>query len=556
MRNVREIMRLRFGLGRSQDAIAVACRIGKTTVHDCLKRAEKAGISWPLPDELDDLALEARLYPRLAVRVSTAPTPDWSFVHAELRRPGVTRQLLWQEYIERDPGGLSYSRYCELYSDWLGASRISMRQIHRAGEKLFIDFAGTTVPVYDPSTGARRDAQIFVATWGASNYTYAEAVWSQDLPTWVGCHVRAFNFFECVPHIGVPDNLKAGVDKACRYDPDINETYAELARHYSFAVIPTRARAPKDKAKVEAGVLLVTRWIIAALRHRRFFSLDELNEAIADLLERLNAKPFQKMPGSRRSVFLSLDKPNAQPLPATPYVYADVVKAKVNIDYHAAIFDHFYSAPYQLRGERVTARVTSTTVEILHNNRRVCTHRRSYEAWKHTTLPEHLPKAHRAHAEWTPSRIIDWAAKTGESTAKLVEEIIKSRAHPEQGYRAALGVIRLTDRYGKERVEAACRRAVAFQAYRYRYVKSILERGLDRQVNTGQTSPIAAPINHANIRGSDYYRDFMGGQSADERDAHQAENAEAAGDGESLRRDADHGGNGQPDEGRDRRDAR
>ena len=535
MRNVREIMRLRFGLGKSQDAIAAACSIGKTTVHDCLKRVAIAGLSWPLPDDLDDVALEARLYPRQAQTVSTASTPDWGTIHAELHRPGVTRQLLWQEYIERDPDGCSYSRFCELYAEWLGHSRIAMRQVHRAGEKLFVDFAGTTIPVFSPRDGSRREAQIFVATWGASNFTYAEAAWSQDLPSWTALHVRALSFFGCVPHICVPDNLKAGITRECRYDPDVNETYAELAQHYGFAVIPARKRAPKDKAKVEAGVLLVTRWIIAALRHRRFFSLEELNQAIGELLSRLNAKPFQKMPGSRRSAFLELDKPSALPLPDRPYVYAEIVKARVNIDYHVALDDHFYSVPYQLRGERITARITASAIEILHKNRRVCAHPRSYKKWEHTTIVEHMPKAHRAHAEWSPSRIIEWAARTGPATAELVEEIIKSRPHPEQGYRAALGVIRLTNRFGDTRVEAACQRALVFKAYRYRYIRSILERGLDRQANpTATPKAQATPIIHENIRGPHYYQDIEGETYAERRDYEETTDHEATGNGKSV----------------------
>ena len=541
MRNVREIMRLRFGLGKSQDQIALSCGIGKTTVHDCLRRAKAAGLSWPLHDHIGDAELEALLYPRQAASVSKAATPDWSVVHAELHRPGVTRQLLWQEYIERCPDGLGYSRFCELYAEWLGKSRISMRQVHRAGEKLFVDFAGTTVAIYDPETGARRDAEVFVATWGASNFTYAEAVWTQDLANWTGCHVHAFDYFGCVPHIAVPDNLKSGITRPCRYDPDVNETYAELARHYGFAVIPARKQAPKDKAKVEAGVLLVTRWIIAALRHRRFFSLSELNDAIGGLLERLNAKPFQKMPGSRRSAFLELDKPAALPLPVAPYVYAEVVQVRVNIDYHVALDDHFYSVPYQLRGEKVTARMTAGTVEILHRNRRICTHLRSYRKWDHTTLQEHMPKAHRAQAEWTPSRIIDWAARSGPSTARLVEEIIKSRPHPEQGYRAALGVIRLVDRYGATRVDAACKRAISFQAYRYRYVKSILERGLDKESTTKVEDVRETTLIHENIRGSGYYR-TEGEPGADQRDGDEATGHEALWHGEGLRRDAQSGG--------------
>lgn len=533
MRKIREITRLRLGLGYSERKTAESCDVGKATVGDCVKRLIKAGLSWPLPDGLDDAELEARLYPRPTLFEAKGPTPDWALVSLELKRKGVTRRLLWQEYIEQNADGLGYSRYCELFYDWLKKSRLSMRQHHVAGEKLFVDFAGATIPIYDPKTGQARTAQIFVAAWGASNYTYAEAVWSQDLPSWTACHVNAFEFFGCVPQIAVPDNLKSGVTLPCRYDPDINETYGELARHYGFAIIPARSGRPKDKAKVEFGVLLVTRWIVAVLRKRRFYSIEELNEAIFEQLERLNAKPFQKMPGSRLSVFQSLDKPAALPLPGQRYVYAEVVKARVNIDYHVALDDHFYSVPFQLRGEQIRARMTAMTVEILHKNRRIYTHARSYRKWDFTTVLEHMPKAHRAHVEWTPTRIIDWAAKAGPNTAGLVQKVITERAHPEQGYRAALGIIRLGSRYGNDRLEAACGRALAFGAHRYRYVKSILERQLDRGVPL--SPPKSAPIVHENIRGGNYYNFVKEECDADQRDREQAQCHETLRDGEGLR---------------------
>ena len=408
-----------------------------------------------------------------------------------------------------------------------------MRQHHVAGEKLFVDFAGKTIPIYDPKTGIARQAQVFVAVWGASNYTYVEAVWSQDLPSWTACHVNAFEFFGCVPHIVVPDNLKSGVTLPCRYDPDVNETYGELARHYGSAIIPTRSRKPKDKAKAEVGVLLVTRWVIAALRKRRFFGLDELNEAIIELVERLNAKPFQKLPGCRQAVFFDLDKPAALPLPAQRYVYAETSKARVNIDYHVALDDHFYSVPYQLRGELIRGRLTATTVEILHKNRRVCVHARSYKKWGFTTTAEHMPRAHRAHAEWTPTRIIDWAATSGKNTATLVEKNITEKPHPELGYRAALGIIRLGDRYGRDRLEVAATRALAFGAHRYQYVKSILERQLDRV--SPLPPPPSAPIVHEHIRGGDYYSFAKGHRDADQRDPDQDQRHEALRDGEGVR---------------------
>jgi len=531
MRKIREIARLRLGLGYSERKTAESCSLGKATVGDCVRRLVKAGLSWPLPDGLDDSVLEARLYAPPAANVARGPTPDWALASLELRRKGVTRQLLWQEYIEQNPGGLSYSRYCELYFAYLKKARLSMRQHHVAGEKLFVDFAGSTVAVHDPRTGVVRQTQVFVAVWGASNYTYAEATWSQDLPSWTSCHVNAFEFFGCVPEILVPDNLRSGVTLPCRYDPDINETYGELARHYGCAIIPARKRKPKDKAKVEVGVQLVTRWIIAALRHRRFFSLDELNEAIAELLARLNAKPFQKLPGCRESVFARLDKPSAQVLPAQRYVYAEVMKATVNIDYHVALDDHFYSVPFSLRGEKIRARLTATTVEILFKSSRIYTHVRSYKKWDFTTIPEHLPKAHRAHVEWTPTRIIDWAAKSGRNTATLVEKIIAERAHPEQGYRAALGIIRLGERYGKDRLEAAATRALAFGAHRYRYVRTILERQLDRA--GPPPAPPSAPIVHENIRGGNYYA-LLEERDANERDPDQTQRHETLRDGQGV----------------------
>lgn len=513
MRKIREIVRLRIGLGHSERQTAQSCGVGKATVGDCVKRLVKAGLSWPLPDGLDDVELESRLYPREVILGGKGATPDWALASLELRRKGVTRQLLWQEYIEQNPGGLSYSRYCELYYVWVKKARLSMRQEHKAGEKLFVDFAGTTIAVYDAKTGLARPSQIFVATWGASNCTYAEATWSQDLPCWTAAHVHAFEFFGCVPHIVVPDNLKSGVTTPCRYDPDLNETYAELSRHYGFAVIPAHVRKPKHKAKVEFSVLLVTRWIIAALRKRKFFSLEELNAAILELLVRLNAKPFQKLPGSRQSVFLGLDKPTALPLNAARYVYAEVVKARVNIDYHVALDDHFYSVPFQLRGEQIRARMTMATIEILHKNRRIHTHRRSYKKWDYTTLADHMPKAHRAHAQWTPTRIIEWASKTGPKTATLVRTIIEEKSHPEQGYRAALGIIRLGERYGIDRLEAAAARALAFGAHRYKYVKSILERQLDGGLTP--PPPPSVPLAHENIRGGNYYSFVKENDNAD-----------------------------------------
>lgn len=537
MRKIREILRLKWECGLSLSKIGESCDLSKSAVGDCLKRAEMAGVTWPLPDELDDRALEARLYAtgvKTVGTLSTIPPPDWAEAHMELKKKGVTRMLLWQEWRATQPDCVSYSRYCELYDEWSKKQRLSMRQVHKAGERLFVDYAGATIPVVDAKTGEVRAAQIFVAVWGASNFAFAEASWSQDLPSWISSHVSALEYFGCVPEITTPDNLKSGVTKACRYDPDLNPTYGELASHYGFAIIPARARKPKDKAKAEAGVLLVTRWIIAALRKRKFFSLAELNEAVLELLERLNDKPFQKMPGSRRSVFESLDRPAAKPLPEMRYVYAEVLKARVNIDYHVAVDDHFYSVPYQLRGEEVKIRLTINTVEILFKNRRIYAHRRSYKKWDFTTIAEHMPEAHKKHLEWTPVRIVSWAATIGKATAEVAAEIIRCHAHPEQGYRSCLGLIRLGDRYGKERLEEACKRAITFRAYRYKSVKSILEKGLDRGPPDARTTADLKPIHHSNIRGGAYYKtlDTKGTAHDDQRNDREAADAPACRDGQ------------------------
>lgn len=524
MRQIREILRLRFECQLSQRSIQDSCRISKTAIWDCLHRARAAGIGWPLPDDLDDTALEAKLYPIHVNPLDTAPLPDWAATFFELKKKGVTRQLLWEEYLAKFSHGMGYSQYCRKFGDWIQSQRISMRQEHKAGEKLFVDFAGSTVPIYDADSNRVFNAQIFVAVWGASNFCYAEAVPSQSLPFWIGCHVNALEFFGCVPEVMVPDNLRSAVKNPCRYDPETNPTYAELASHYGFAVIPARPRKPKDKAKAEAGVQLVTRWILAVLRHRKFFSLRELNDAIRQLLTKLNNRAFQKLPGCRQSQFEALDRPAARLLPSCRYVFAEITTQRVNIDYHIVVDDHFYSVPYQLRSQKIVARFTTNTVEVLYKNQRIFTHNRSYQKWKYTTIPEHLPEAHRAQSEWTPTRIIEWAQTIGEGTAKLVTAILRSKAHPEQGYRAWLGIYRLSRHYGNERVEAACRRALLVGKHRYMAVKDILLRGLDRQPLPGNQGAIdSTPIDHENIRGAEYYNNSgLGERNADESDSGQA----------------------------------
>ncbi len=504
MRRIKDVLRLKAA-GYSRRQIAKSCGIARSTAAEYLRRAEAAGLSWPLPGEIDDAELERKLFPpAVAIPSEQRAVPDWSVVNQEFRRKGVTLQLLWDEYKAVNPKGFQYSWFCDSYRHWLGKVDVVMRQTHRAGEKLFIDYAGQTVPVIDLTTGEVVEAQIFVAVLGASNYTYAEATWTQALPDWIGSHVRAFSYFGSLPAIVVPDNLKSGVHLAHRYEPELNPTYAEMGQHYGVAIIPTRSAKPRDKAKVENGVLVVERWILARLRNRQFFSLIELNAAIAELLEALNNRPFKKLPGSRRSMFESLDRPAMQPLPATPYEYAEWKKVRVNIDYHVAIDKHYYSVPYQLVKQQLDARVTNNTVELIHKGKRIASHRRAYQPGRHTTVNAHMPKAHREYAEWTPERLVRWAGETGPATAKLVETILTSRPHPQHGFRACLGIMRLGKSYTTARLEAASRRALAIGSCSYKSVESILKNGLDRKP-LPPTMIDTPAIEHDNLRGSDYY---------------------------------------------------
>lgn len=505
MRTIKEVLRLKWSCGLNRQAISKSCGVAKSTIDEYTKRAKQAGLSWPLPDDLDDTALENLLYPPVIVLDSPRPLPVWADIHRELARKSVTLMLLWDEYKAQYPDGFQYSHFADLYRAYAKKLDISMRQIHHAGEKLFVDYCGQTVPVIDQSTGEVHACQVFVAVLGASNFTYAEATYTQSLPDWIGSHVRALGFIGGVPELLIPDNLLSGVTKACRYEPGINRTYQELAVHYGAAVIPTRVRKPKDKAKVEAGVQLVQRWILAALRNRTFFSLMELNEAIWELLDKLNNKLFKKLSGSRMSRFLELDKPALRPLPAIAFEYAEwQIKKRSGINYHIEVDNHYYSVPYQLRREYLDVRLTGSIVEVFFNNKRVASHLRSYIKWGYTTLAEHMPKSHQAQAGFTPERLIRWASETGESTAELVTAILESKLHPQQGYNSCLGLITLEKNFGKERVEAACKRALAIGGISYKSVRSILETGLDKKP-LPEPRTAAPKIAHSNIRGSGYY---------------------------------------------------
>jgi transposase len=508
MRNIRDALRLNLGEGLSLRDVAASLQVPFTTVGDHVRRAKAAGLGWPLPEGLEDDALEALLFSSAAPPPAQArPVPDWKKVHVELRRPHVTLMLLWLEHKEAFPDGYAYSQFCEHYKRWRRGVDVVMRQEHKAGEKLFVDFPGRRIPIYDERTGELAlEAELFVAVLGASSYLYAEALRSQELLHWVAGHVHAFEALGGCPAIVVCDNLRSGVTRPNRYEPDVNATYQEMAAHYGVAVIPTRSYKPRDKAKVEAGVLLAERWIMARLRNEHFGSLGEANVEIARLVEWVNARPFKKLAGSRRSLFEELDRPALRSLPADRYEFAVWRKAKVNIDYHIEVRAdrHYYSVPYRLAGETVEVRMSAATVEVFHRHRRVASHVRKFTPG-YSTDPAHMPESHRRHAAWTPSRIIAWAAKTGPATAKLTEAIMAARRHPEQGFRSCLGIVRLGERYGAERLEAACERALAVRAHSYRSVESILRTGLDRQPLPAD-EPARAHPNHDNVRGPDYYQ--------------------------------------------------
>jgi transposase len=465
-------------------------------------------MTWVEASVLTETQLEERLFPTEHIPSSVLrPPPDCEYIYNQLRtyrKFNLTLSQLWLEYKAKHPDGYQYTQFCEHYWRWRKKLDYCMRQEHRGGEKLFIDYADG-LSIVDELTGELKLTQLFVAVWGASNYTYAEATLSQTLPDWIGSHGRALDYFACAPHVMVPDNLKSGVSKACKYEPDLNPTYADMAEHYGCVVLPARPRKPRDKAKVENGVLIAKRWILAVLRHRTFYNLAELNTAIRECLECLNTRPLRRAMKSRRELFQALDRPNALPLPQRLYEYAEWYKANVQLNYHIEVDRHYYSMPYQLLHERIDIRATAAIVEAFRKGERVAAHVRSHVKGGYTTLPEHMPPSHRYYAEWNPARFIQWAGKTGEATARLVETILSTRPYPEQGYKTCLGIINLTRDYEPVRVEAAARRALKFKTCSYRSMKAILSTGLDRH-DSGEQPGLPGLLPHQNIRGQEYYR--------------------------------------------------
>lgn len=506
MRAIREVLRLRHAHGMSQRAIAQSIRASPSTVWEYLTRAQLAGISWPLPEGQNDEALEQALYPPAPASSEPRAAVECAYLFKELKRKHVTLQLLWQEYKRDHPEGYQYTHFCNRYRTWRKQLDVPMHQEHKAGDKVFVDYSGDGIPYLDAFTGTPCEAQLFLAVLGASNYTYADVTPDQTLPNWIGSHMRAYEYFGGVTAATVPDNPKTGVTKPCYYEPELNPTYQGMAEHYDTAIIPARPYKPRDKAKVESGVLVAQRWIIAALRNQTFIGIEQVRAAVAAQLEELNSRPLQKLKVSRRALFETIDRPALKPLPATRFEYAEWCKPTVNIDYHVEVEKHYYSVPYRLRGKKLEARYTASTVEVFHQRQRVAAHARSFKLYGYTTLPEHMPPEHQRHLEWSPSRIRSWAATVGATTVQLVEHIMATKTHPEQGYRACLGILRLGKKYGNQRVEAACTRAVASNACSYRSVKNILAAGLDRLGATdGLAVPSAVPVRHYNIRGSDYY---------------------------------------------------
>jgi len=508
LRKIKEVLRLKYDCSISEREIARSCQVSRSTVADYIRRAAAAKLNWTEASSLTQTQLEERLFPNEHIpSMVKRPAPDCEYIYNELRtyrKFNLTLSQLWLEYKQSHPDGYQYTQFCEHYWRWRKKLDYVMRQEHRGGEKLFIDYSDG-LSIVDTVTGEFIITQLFLAVWGASNYTYAEATLSQTLPDWIGSHRRAFEYFCFVPRVLVPDNLKSGVSKACKYEPELNPTYSDMAEHYGCAVLPARPRKPRDKAKVEAGVLIAQRWILAVLRHRTFYSLTELNAAISECLERLNNRPMRKLKKSRRELFETLDQPNALPLPQKPYEYAEWSKAKVQLNYHIEVDHHYYSVPYQLLHERIDIRLTATIVEAFHKGDRVTAHVRLYTKNGYTTLPEHMPPSHRYYAEWNPARFIQWAGKTGEATARLVEKVLSTRPYPEQGYKACLGIINLTRDYDPPRVEAAARRALEFNSCSYRSMKAILSAGLDRHDNGAQPALLGL-LPHQNIRGQEYYQ--------------------------------------------------
>ena len=504
MRQIRQVLRLHLEAGLTYAQVGRALGIPKSTVGKFALLARAAGVDWTAAQGLGDEELEARLFQPAVPRAARHLEPDYAYIHQELKRPGVTLQLLWEEYAQANALAYKYTSFCIKYREWAASLKRSMRQVHVGGDKLFADYAGQTVPIVDAATGEIRAAQIFVATLGASNYTYACATPTQTAADWVGSLIGALEFIGGVPRLIVPDQPRALIARPDRYEPGVGRLVEEFCDHYSVPVLPARPAHPRDKPKVECAVLVVERWILARLRNRRFFSLAELNAAIRELVADLNARPFKKLPGCRREAFQSLDQPALRPLPPSRMPIVRFKRARVNIDYHVELDGHYYSVPHRLVRTEVELRISSTAVQAFCGQQRVAVHAYSAIKGAFTTNPEHMPASHRAHREWTPAKLIAWGERIGVACAALVRWQMEHRPHPEQGYRACLGLQRLARSYGADRLEAACARAMSIRSPSFRSVNAILKSGMDRQAMRPEPTQTSLPL-HENVRGPDYY---------------------------------------------------
>jgi len=508
MRKIKQILRLKWDMDMSNRSISRSVKVSRETVREYLKRATAAGYSsWEQVKDISEAELEKELFAsRSKSKVSDGVKrlPDWQKIHMEFKRPGVTLSLLWQEYMEEDPASsYRYSQFCNLYRKWKGKLPAVMVQDYKGGEYLFVDYAGMTVPWIDPGTGEEKKAQIFVATLGGSNYTYVEAQPGQFLESWIKGHINALDFFGGVPEVVVPDNLKSGVTSPCYYEPDINPVYDDLATHYGFAVIPARVRKPRDKAKVETSVQVVERWVLAPLRNRQFFSIQEINDAIGPLLEKLNNRVMKHIEQSRSELFKAVDEPALRPLPEHPFEYAERKKARVGLNYHVTYKKHHYSVPYRFIGKEVELRITSQTVEVYYMGERLCSHVRDDRPGRYSTSDSHMPSGHkRRKQKWSPERFVRWARKIGTGTGDVITYLLGSKRHPEQAYRSCLGILKLSETYGEEALESACRKASRFGLYGYKYIHNILKNGTYKTDETKSSK--ALPV-HQHVRGGSYY---------------------------------------------------
>jgi len=504
MRKIRQVLRLHYESKLSRRQIAGSLGLSRDAVADYLTRAAAARIGWPIAEGVDDAELEQRLFPAATVaKTGRKPEPDWAEIHQQLKRKDATLMVLHVEYLTEYPGGLGYSMFCLRHQEFVASLKRSMRQIHIAGEKVFVDYAGPTLPLTDRVSGFIRHVQIFVGVLGASCYTYAEGHLSQSLPNWIAAHVRMFEFFGSVPAAVVCDNLKSAVNKASRREPVVNATYQNLADHYGTVISPARPYKPKDKAKAENGVLIVERWILFRLRKRVFHSLAEMNQAIAELLVDLNNRPFQKLPGCRRVAFENLDRPAMNSLPASPYHYAEFHKARVGLDYHVEFDGCYYSVPYQYKKQEIELRITASTLEVLSRGRRVASHARQFGVAK-VTVPEHMEASHRHYGLWQPDQALAWAEQMGHHVHQFMAQLLIDTKTHEQGYRMHNTLKGLAKDYGEDRLNPACQRAIEIGATSVNNVRSILRNQLDRVLSTEEERQ-EANFEHDNVRGPHHY---------------------------------------------------